>query len=136
MYNYAKTIDDLSEDIKLSFIATKKIREVAAVEMLNSKIHILKLLRHPNIVQLFEIIEDNDKLFLFIEYAARGELFDYIVKNQRLKEKEACKFFQHILNGVDYIHKLNVVHRDLKPENLLLDENKNIKIVDFGLSNT
>jgi len=63
-------------------------------------------------------------------------LFDYIVKSQRLKEKEACKFFKQILHGVEYIHKLNVVHRDLKPENLLLDDNKNVKIVDFGLSNT
>jgi len=53
-----------------------------------------------------------------------------------LKEKDACKFFQQILNGVEYIHKLRIVHRDLKPENLLLDDNQNIKIVDFGLSNT
>ena len=71
-----------------------------------------------------------------MEYASGGELFDYIVTNNRVKEPEACKFFQQIIDGVEYIHKLNVVHRDLKPENLLLDHNKNIKIVDFGLSNT
>lgn len=71
-----------------------------------------------------------------MEYCPGGELFDYIVKHQRVKEKEACKFFQQIIAGVEYIHKLGVVHRDLKPENLLLDHNKNIKLVDFGLSNT
>lgn len=71
-----------------------------------------------------------------MEYASGGELFDYIVANTRLKEEEACKFFQQILAGVEYIHQLNIVHRDLKPENLLLDHNKNLKIVDFGLSNT
>lgn len=71
-----------------------------------------------------------------MEYANGGELFDYIVASTRIKEKEACRFFQQIIAGVEYIHKLNVVHRDLKPENLLLDHNKNIKIVDFGLSNT
>ena len=71
-----------------------------------------------------------------MEYAQGGELFDYIVKHTRLKEKEACKFFQQILSGVEYIHKLNIVHRDLKPENLLLVHNNNLKIVDFGLSNT
>ena len=71
-----------------------------------------------------------------MEYASGGELFDYIVANSRLEDKEACRFFQQIISGVEYIHKLGVVHRDLKPENLLLDSNKNIKIVDFGLSNT
>lgn len=71
-----------------------------------------------------------------MEYASGGELFDYIVKNTRCTEEEASKFFQQILDGVEYIHKINIVHRDLKPENLLLDHNKNIKIVDFGLSNT
>lgn len=71
-----------------------------------------------------------------MEYASSGELFDYIVSNTRIKEKEACKFFHQIVAGIEYIHKLNVVHRDLKPENLLLDHNNSIKIVDFGLSNT
>ena len=71
-----------------------------------------------------------------MEYASGGELFDYIVTNTRLDDKSACKFFQQIISGIEYIHKLGVVHRDLKPENLLLDSNKNIKIVDFGLSNT
>lgn len=71
-----------------------------------------------------------------MEYACGGELFDYIVKRKKLKEAEACKFFQQIISGVEYIHRCGICHRDLKPENLLLDESKNIKIVDFGLSNT
>ena len=71
-----------------------------------------------------------------MEFAASGELFDHIVSNTRLKEKEACKFFHQIISGIEYIHKLNIVHRDLKPENLLIDHQNCIKIVDFGLSNT
>lgn len=71
-----------------------------------------------------------------MEYAEGGELFDHIVKKKRLNENEATKFFQQIISGVEYIHKLRIVHRDLKPENLLLDKNKRIKLVDFGLSNT
>jgi 5'-AMP-activated protein kinase catalytic alpha subunit len=70
-----------------------------------------------------------------MEYAPGGELFDYIVKKKRLDEIEAIAFMQQILSGVEYIHKNGIVHRDLKPENLLFDENRNIKIVDFGLSN-
>lgn len=71
-----------------------------------------------------------------MEYASSGELFDYIVSQTKIKEEEACKIFQQLIAGIEYIHKLNVVHRDLKPENLLLDHNHQIKIVDFGLSNT
>lgn len=71
-----------------------------------------------------------------MEYASGGELFDYIVKRKRLQEQDACKFFQQIISGVEYIHKVRICHRDLKPENLLLDDKNNIKIVDFGLSNT
>lgn len=70
-----------------------------------------------------------------MEYCSGGELFDYIVSHTRVKEKEACVFFQQLISGVEYIHKLGIVHRDLKPENLLLNHNKEIKIVDFGLSN-
>ena len=100
------------------------------------EIQILKIVRHPNIVQLYEIIETSRQLFLIMEYAPGGELFDYIVKKKRLQDKEACRFFHQILAGIIYLHKNKVCHRDLKPENLLLDENMNIKIVDFGLSNT
>ena len=71
-----------------------------------------------------------------MEFINGGELFDYIVKHNKVAEVEACKIFQELIAGVEYLHKLNIVHRDLKPENLLLDHNKNIKIVDFGLSNT
>lgn len=109
---------------------------MADVERVSREIHILKLIRHPNIIQLYEIIETPRQLYLIMEYASGGELFDYIVKHTKVEETEACKFFQQIVDGVSYIHKINIVHRDLKPENLLLDHNKNIKIVDFGLSNT
>ena len=71
-----------------------------------------------------------------MEFASRGELFDFIVQHGKVDEKTTCRFFQQIISGVEYISKLRIVHRDLKPENLLLDYDKGIKLVDFGLSNT
>ena len=121
--------------LQLKYLKNSKIKELADVERVTREIFILKLVRHPNIIQLYEIIETPKNLFFIMEHWAKGELFDYIVAQGRLDEKEACKFLGQILSGVEYIHKLNFVHRDLKPENLLLDENMNIKIVDFGLSN-
>ena len=70
-----------------------------------------------------------------MEYISGKELFEYIILNKRLNENEACKFYQQIISGLEYLDKIRIVHRDLKPENLLLDNKKNIKIVDFGLSN-
>ena len=95
----------------------------------------MKILRHPNIVHLYSVIQTTQFIYLIMEYVSGKELFDYIIKKVKLQEIEACKFYQQIISGIEYLHKLKIVHRDLKPENLLLDSKKNIKIVDFGLSN-
>lgn len=124
------------EKVAIKILEKDRIIDVADVERVAREIYILKFIRHPNIIQLYEIIETPKQLFLVMEYVNGGELFDYIVSKTRVEEREASKFFHQIIAGIEYIHKLKIVHRDLKPENLLLDSNNNIKIVDFGLSNT
>lgn len=124
------------ENVAIKILEKHKINDIADTERVLREIHILKLMRHPNIVQLYDIAEDNQKLFLFMEFMENGELFDYIVQNQRLKEDEACRLFHQLIDGIEHLHKIGIVHRDLKPENLLLDYRKNLRIVDFGLSNT
>lgn len=121
--------------VAVKILEKEKIKDSSDNERVSREIKILKLVKHPNIVQLYEIIETTKELFLIMELAEGGELFDYIVARSRLKEPEACKFFSQIMLGVEYLQKVMVVHRDLKPENLLIDSQKNIKIVDFGLSN-
>ncbi|MBN3310011.1 MARK4 kinase, partial [Amia calva] len=86
-------------------------------------------------VQLFEVIETDKTLYLIMEYASGGEVFDYLVSHGRMKEKEARARFRQIVSAVHYCHQKNIVHRDLKAENLLLDADSNIKIADFGFSN-
>jgi 5'-AMP-activated protein kinase catalytic alpha subunit len=107
--------------VAVKILEKRKIVEDADVLRVTREIDILKMIRHPNIIQLFEIIETPKQLFLIMEYVSGGELFDYIVKKQKLKEVEACRFFQQIICGIEYLHELGIVHRDLKPENLLLD---------------
>lgn len=124
------------EKVAIKILEKDRISDVADVERVAREIHILKMLRHPNIIQLYEIIETPKQLYLIMEFCSGGELFDYIVARTKVKEKEACRFFLQLIAGLEYIHKLGIVHRDLKPENLLLDHQRSIKIVDFGLSNT
>ena len=99
------------EKVAVKILEKNRITDVSDVERVAREIHILKIIRHPHIVQLYEIIETSKQLYILTEYAAYGELFDYIVANKRVKEEEARKLFQQILSGIEYIHKLNIVHR-------------------------
>jgi len=123
------------ENVAVKILEKVKIIEKSDKDRVEREIKILKLLRHVNIIQLYQIIQTKANLYLIMEYANGGELFNYIVKRRRLHEQEACKFYQQLISGIEYLHKLNIVHRDLKPENLLLDQGNELKIVDFGLSN-
>ncbi|XP_067682248.1 serine/threonine-protein kinase MARK2-like isoform X36 [Haliotis asinina] len=107
----------------------------SSLQKLFREVRIMKWLDHPNIVKLFEVIETEKTLYLVIEYASGGEVFDYLVAHGRMKEKEARAKFRQIVSSVQYCHHKHIVHRDLKAENLLLDGDMNIKIADFGFSN-
>jgi carbon catabolite-derepressing protein kinase len=82
------------------------------------------------------VISAPTDIVIVLEYV-NGELFNYISENgpQGLPEHRARRFFQQIISGIEYSHKLKIIHRDIKPENVLLDHDLNVKIADFGLSN-
>ena len=123
------------ERVAIKILEKNKIKDSSDIERVSREIKIMKKLSHPNIAQLFEVIETAEQILMVLEYASGGELFDYIVARGKLAESTSVRYFHQILNAVEYIHFNKVVHRDLKPENLLLDENNNIKLADFGLSN-
>lgn len=128
----------ISKDkVAIKFVKHRKFTTAQQLENCKREIEIMKLLNHPNIVKLIDVLEKKEEgtTFLVVEYVAGGELFDYIVANGMVKEKEGRQFFRQIVSAVEYCHANLIVHRDLKPENLLLDGDGNIKISDFGLSN-
>jgi serine/threonine protein kinase len=95
---------------------------------------IMKLIEHPNIINLYDIWENRGELYLVLEYVSGGELFDYVSGNGALPEEEAVRLFRQIIAGLSYCHRFNICHRDLKPENILLDSQRNIKLADFGMA--
>ncbi|XP_026722686.1 maternal embryonic leucine zipper kinase [Athene cunicularia] len=97
------------------------------------EINAMKSLSHQHICRLYHVIETSKKIFMVLEYCPGGELFDYIISKDRLSEEEARIFFRQIVSAIAYVHKQGYAHRDLKPENLLIDEQHNLKLIDFGL---
>ncbi|ELW69867.1 Maternal embryonic leucine zipper kinase [Tupaia chinensis] len=100
---------------------------------IKTEIDALKNLRHQHICQLYHVLETTNKIFMVLEYCPGGELFDYIISQDRLSEEEARVVFRQIVSAVAYVHSQGYAHRDLKPENLLFDECHKLKLIDFGL---
>jgi len=118
-------------------IEKNDVNGVNDAESLDTEISCLRKLRHRHIVNLFEVIESDKMLWIIMEWAAGGGLYDRIVKLDHFSERSAARILKQILKAVHYMHSMGVVHRDLKPENVLLDSEKedaDVKVADFGLS--
>ena len=114
----------------------EKIIDEADAERIRREIQILKIVRHPHIVQLYETLTSDKNIFLVMEYIEGKDLFQYIYSIHHLTEFKSSQLFRQLISCLEYIHKLGIVHRDIKPENILLNKNKKkLKLVDFGLSN-
>lgn len=125
---------ETGDAVAIKILDKEKVLKNKMVEQIKREIATMKLIKHPNVVRLYEVMGSKTKIFLVIEFVKGGELFDKIVNHGRMREDEARKYFQQLINAVDYCHSRGVYHRDLKPENLLLDEYGNLKVSDFGLS--
>ncbi|XP_049914627.1 hormonally up-regulated neu tumor-associated kinase [Epinephelus moara] len=139
--SFAKVMEGLhigtGEKVAIKVIDKKKARQDSYVlKNMKREPRIHQMVRHPHIVVLLETLETENSYYMAMELCAGGDLMDRICDRKRLEEREVRRYTRQILSAVEHLHKHGIVHRDLKIENFLLDEHNNIKIVDFGLSNT
>ncbi|XP_022637855.1 CBL-interacting serine/threonine-protein kinase 8 isoform X2 [Vigna radiata var. radiata] len=125
---------ETGESVAMKVLDRSTIIKHKMVDQIKREISIMKLVRHPYVVRLYEVLASRTKIYIILEFITGGELFDKIVSHGRLSEADCRRYFQQLIDGVDYCHSKGVYHRDLKPENLLLDSQGIIKISDFGLS--
>ncbi|XP_049459467.1 NUAK family SNF1-like kinase 2 [Epinephelus fuscoguttatus] len=121
--------------VAIKSIRKEKIKDEQDLVHIRREIEIMSSLCHPHIITIYEVFENKDKIVIVMEYASRGDLYDYICDKRNISERETRHFFRQIVSAVHYCHQNGIVHRDLKLENILLDDNGNVKIADFGLSN-
>ena len=123
------------EKVAIKIINESKIPKEQKLHF-QREIDILKNIKHPNIIRLLSYINKERQLYLITEYIKGIELYQYISLKKKVEESEACFYFQQIICGLEYLHKMGISHRDIKAENILVDHYlKEIKIIDFGLSN-
>ncbi|XP_052175455.1 CBL-interacting protein kinase 2-like [Diospyros lotus] len=120
-------------NVAIKIIDKEKVLKVGMMDQIKREISVTRLVRHPNVVQIYEVMASRTKIYFVMEYVKGGELFDKVAKG-KLEEDAARKIFQQLIGAVDFCHSRGVYHRDLKPENLLLDKDGNLKVSDFGLT--
>ncbi|CAD6270624.1 unnamed protein product [Miscanthus lutarioriparius] len=131
--HYGRNLES-NQSVAIKMMDKDRVLKVGLSEQIKREITTMRLVAHKNIVHLHEVMATRNKLYIVMEYVKGGELFDKIDKSGKLTEAAAHKYFQQLISAVDHCHSRGVYHRDLKPENLLLDENENLKVTDFGLS--
>ncbi|XP_063706148.1 uncharacterized protein LOC134835208 [Culicoides brevitarsis] len=126
---------ETGQEVAIKTIKKSKIETEADLIRIRREVQIMSSVQHPNIIHIYEVFENREKMVLVMEFAAGGELYDYLSERKVLTEEEARRIFRQVATAIYYCHKHKICHRDLKLENILLDEHGNAKIADFGLSN-
>lgn len=120
--------------VGLKVLNKSQLQKASIEHQLRREIEIQSQLRHPNIIRMYGYFYDNSRIYLILEYAARGELFKILRDAGRFDEETAAKYIVQMSDAINYCHSKHVIHRDIKPENIMVGLNGELKIADFGWS--
>lgn len=126
---------DTGCSVAIKLLSKSEIQRNGDTDRVLRETQILARTNHPNIIYLYEIIDEEDYLFFVTEHCSEGDLESLLKKRRRLGERDACWYLRQIISAAQYLHGMNIAHRDIKPENILLS-GSDIKLIDFGLGNT
>ncbi|MQL82629.1 hypothetical protein Taro_015109 [Colocasia esculenta] len=137
--NFAKVYQarslETGQSVAIKVIDKEKVLRVGMIDQIKREISVMRLVRHPHVVRLYEVMASKAKIYFVMEHVKGGELFNLLLKGGKLQPRAARRYFQQLVGAVDFCHSRGVYHRDLKPENLLVDDdNGDLKVCDFGLS--
>ena len=124
-----------NERLAIKILEKEKIKQGGDEIRVQREIAIIKKTNHPNVIQVYDIIETSRFFFFLMELAPNGDLSAYIQTNGKIPEIEAKRLFNQLISAVFHLHAQGISHRDIKPQNILLDCNNNLKLTDFGLGN-
>ncbi|KAF8652241.1 hypothetical protein HU200_062877 [Digitaria exilis] len=125
---------ETGESVAIKILDKEKVLMHKIVDQIKRDISVMKMVKHPNVVRIDEVLGSKTKIYIVLEYATDGGLFETIVKYGRVPECDARRYFQQLINAVDYCHSRGVYHRNIKHKKLLLDSNGDLKVLGFGLS--
>jgi len=115
-------------------ISKKMLNQTINPEQVEKEVHVLHQIQHKRVIKLVDLMQDTINFYLFLEYCPGGNMASKIIKNGKIPENQAKRYFFQLMQGIDFIHDNKVAHRDIKLENVLLDSKDNVKIADFGFS--
>lgn len=140
-FSVVAKVEDISTHLQFAakFISKSDIATMGKAEVIFNEIHILRTIKHPNIIKMYDVLDikndyDEEYFVIIMEYCSKGDLFDYVTQIGFKNEMEKKKIFYNFLKAIEYLHSKGISHGDIKPENILLDENLNPKVCDFGFS--
>ncbi|CDW90587.1 protein kinase domain containing protein [Stylonychia lemnae] len=132
----AENKNDSKQKVAVKALSKKKLGKL--IDKLKQEVIFLRRLDSPNIVKYYETYEDEEYVYLVMEYCPGGELFDLISqkleKSKKFKEKEAAELMQKLFKAVSHVHSQGIAHRDIKPENIMIGREGELKLIDFGLA--
>lgn len=121
------------EKMAIKILEKERMKTSEDMMRVRREAEILMQIQHPNIIELYEVLETSKYFFFMMEVVERGELSEYIEQKYRLTELNSSLIFQQILNAIEHMHSRGITHRDIKPSNILIDYSQTIKLIDFGL---